>query len=189
LKGFFEKHPEYKNSKLFLAGESYAGKYLPSLANKLLDEKFPFEGMLLGNALVHPIFQRLIKPDQVYNSGLIDYKQRQKMLIIEKDCVSHIQQGFTNERDSPCHKLEEYFKIASGGINFYDIRTYEPSYNRPVVQSYMNRKDVQENVHLKKDVSFIGCSPTVYSHLKNEVLKSSRSQISRGFDFFLNFKC
>lgn len=29
---FFEKFPEYKGRRLFIAGESYAGKYIPDLA-------------------------------------------------------------------------------------------------------------------------------------------------------------
>lgn len=32
LKDFFRLFPEYKDSKLFLTGESYAGIYIPTLA-------------------------------------------------------------------------------------------------------------------------------------------------------------
>lgn len=29
---FLDKHPEYKQNKFWIAGESYAGKYIPNLA-------------------------------------------------------------------------------------------------------------------------------------------------------------
>ena len=32
LKDFFSKFPEYLKNKFWLAGESYAGKYIPQLA-------------------------------------------------------------------------------------------------------------------------------------------------------------
>eukprot|EP01080_Neovahlkampfia_damariscottae_P005882 gene5882-9710_t len=179
IQGFFKNHPEYSDCDIFIAGESYAGKYVPSLANKFLDEKFPFKGLLLGNALVHPIYQRLIKADQVYNAGFIDYKQRQKLINIERECIRHMQQGFTNEKESPCHNIQEYYKISSGGINFYDITKFDPSYNRAVIQGYMNRKDVQENIHLKHNTTFQSCSSVVYDHFKNQVLTSSRPFIQR----------
>jgi carboxypeptidase C (cathepsin A) len=35
LKGFYEKYPEYKLSPLFITGESFAGHYIPAIANYL----------------------------------------------------------------------------------------------------------------------------------------------------------
>ena len=35
LLGFYEKYPEYAKNPLFLTGESFAGHYIPAIANHL----------------------------------------------------------------------------------------------------------------------------------------------------------
>ena len=37
LIGFMEAHPEFKNRKIFLTGESYAGHYIPSIASFVIE--------------------------------------------------------------------------------------------------------------------------------------------------------
>jgi len=58
---FFEKFSEYRKNKFWIAGESYAGKYIPYLAT-LIDgynqyraeegKKIDFRGILIGNGLM-----------------------------------------------------------------------------------------------------------------------------------------
>lgn len=56
LKYFFRsKFPEYINNTFYLAGESYAGKYIPDLALGILNEKpqtIQLKGVLIGNGIL-----------------------------------------------------------------------------------------------------------------------------------------
>ena len=36
IRGFYVKHPEYKDSPLWVTGESYCGKYIPHIAIEIL---------------------------------------------------------------------------------------------------------------------------------------------------------
>ncbi|CAN8245078.1 unnamed protein product [Cochlearia groenlandica] len=62
LQKWFERFPAYKENKFFIAGESYAGKYVPELAEVIYDNMEPnyenllsfqinLKGILLGNPL------------------------------------------------------------------------------------------------------------------------------------------
>jgi carboxypeptidase C (cathepsin A) len=60
LQQFFEKHPEF-DTDLYLAGESYAGKYIPSLAERIVQVgnvgKGQLKGIIIGDGLIDPIIQ------------------------------------------------------------------------------------------------------------------------------------
>ncbi|KAJ6681552.1 SERINE PROTEASE FAMILY S10 SERINE CARBOXYPEPTIDASE [Salix koriyanagi] len=56
---WYEKFPKFKSRELFLTGESYAGHYIPQLAEVLLDHnaqstdfKFNIKGVAIGNPLL-----------------------------------------------------------------------------------------------------------------------------------------
>ncbi|XP_057987120.1 serine carboxypeptidase-like 42 isoform X2 [Hevea brasiliensis] len=56
---WYQKFPEFKSRELFLTGESYAGHYIPQLADALLDHnarstgfKFNIKGVAIGNPLL-----------------------------------------------------------------------------------------------------------------------------------------
>uniref|UniRef100_A0A914C4Z9 Carboxypeptidase n=1 Tax=Acrobeloides nanus TaxID=290746 RepID=A0A914C4Z9_9BILA len=72
---FTNKFPELKNNDFYIAGESYAGTYIPMLAGKLIDDKtnFPnFKGMLVGNGCLNDklLFNTVIQYS--YNHAFID---------------------------------------------------------------------------------------------------------------------
>ena len=57
LRAFFKKFPEFQKHRFWISGESYAGMYIPTLAEQILnnidsivDGKLDFKGMLIGNA-------------------------------------------------------------------------------------------------------------------------------------------
>ena len=58
LSDFFRNYEEYRNNKLFIAGESYAGKYIPDLAvqidkqNLNASKQINLKGILVGNGIM-----------------------------------------------------------------------------------------------------------------------------------------
>ncbi|KAE9598331.1 putative carboxypeptidase D [Lupinus albus] len=71
LVNWFERFPEYKKRDFYIAGESYAGHYVPQLAHTILHNnkkanksKINLKGIMIGNAVIN---------DETDNRGTYDY--------------------------------------------------------------------------------------------------------------------
>ncbi|GMN52518.1 hypothetical protein TIFTF001_021662 [Ficus carica] len=72
LINWFRRFPQYKSHKFYIAGESYAGHYVPQLAEVIFDKNKQVEkrdyinlkGFMVGNALLD---------DETDQKGMIDY--------------------------------------------------------------------------------------------------------------------
>ncbi|KAF5308714.1 hypothetical protein FQR65_LT06075 [Abscondita terminalis] len=93
---FYELFPEIRKNKLYLTGQSYAGKYLPALAYKILKEnsngknKIWLHGLAIGNAYADPINQ-FDYSEYLYQIGLVDFKVKEQMREMGKKAVKHIE--------------------------------------------------------------------------------------------------
>jgi serine carboxypeptidase-like clade 2 len=64
LLSFYKKFPEYLENEFHISGESYAGVYIPTLANKIIDYNaapsdpevphVPLVGLAIGNGCTDP---------------------------------------------------------------------------------------------------------------------------------------
>ena len=75
LKSFFAKFPHLANNSFYIAGESYAGHYVPQLAEIVLDYRFPvnFKGIAIGNGYLDPWLERETENDFFQYHNLIDF--------------------------------------------------------------------------------------------------------------------
>lgn len=70
LLGWFERFPEYKTYDFYIAGESYAGHYVPELAKLIIDmndigkSSILLKGILIGNAAIN---------DLTDTKGIVDF--------------------------------------------------------------------------------------------------------------------
>ncbi len=188
LQQFYLRYPETKTQPLYLFAESYGGKYIPAFASEIVArnrhandaEKIPLQGIGLGNALVDPIIQRYVQTNQAYYANIIGQDQVKILQDFQTKCISQIQQGLYN--DGYCDVVYQYIAMTSGNINGYDVRTFDPSYNRPAVLKYLNRRDVQEAIHITSQHQnttwkFDSCNDFVYELLQDEILTSYKQTI------------
>lgn len=74
---FFTLFPEYRDNEFYVAGESYAGKYVPAvshaihLSNPGASVKINLKGLAIGNGLIDPASQ-MVYSEFLYQHGLID---------------------------------------------------------------------------------------------------------------------
>ncbi|GFT56663.1 probable serine carboxypeptidase CPVL [Nephila pilipes] len=79
---FFTMFPEYRNNDFYIAGESYAGKYVPTLGYMIHTQgdsaKINLKGIAIGNGFCDPETM-LDYSSYLYQLGLIDRKQANVM--------------------------------------------------------------------------------------------------------------
>ncbi|CAN0928579.1 Serine carboxypeptidase-like 42 [Linum grandiflorum] len=124
---WFSKFPEYKTLPFFLTGESYAGHYIPQLAELLLDHnaqskgfKFNFKGVAIGNPLLN-LDQDAGSPYQfLWSHGMMSDELQQQ---IAKDC-DFDDYTFENphNQSAECNAaLSNAMDIVGEYVNNYDV--------------------------------------------------------------------
>lgn len=148
---FFVRHPELAKRPLFLAGQSYAGKFLPKLATRILagNKKLQLKGLIIGNAWVNPLLQQSANADFAYSHGLIDFHQQQKVAKLYQQCAKEIQKQSPSSRraNAVCKKMQEYIQAASGNLNLANIASDKKSSDADMLH-YLNRQDVRAALHV-----------------------------------------
>ncbi|GAV67698.1 Peptidase_S10 domain-containing protein [Cephalotus follicularis] len=126
LINWIERFPRYKHRTFFLAGESYAGHYIPELSQIIVRKhkgvKNPilnFKGFLLGNPLLDDYYDNIGTHEYWWNHGLIaastyndlkKYCPNQTFLFPKKECNDALTRAYAEFGDidpyniymSPC---------------------------------------------------------------------------------------
>ncbi|PPD98247.1 hypothetical protein GOBAR_DD04747 [Gossypium barbadense] len=90
MQKWYEKYPVFKSKDLYLAGSSFAGHFVPNLANALLDDnkqskqsKFNLKGLVLGNPMLRKKLDDLAKIDFFFSRKMINTSLYNE---IKKEC-------------------------------------------------------------------------------------------------------
>ncbi|OAE21763.1 hypothetical protein AXG93_2550s1000 [Marchantia polymorpha subsp. ruderalis] len=177
LINWFERFPQYKNRPFYIAGESYAGHYVPQLAHVLHNHPVTkkhslshinLKGILLGNAELDNYADSAGQIDYWYHHAMISYET---YLGIKKHCKWN-HEYYTDD----CYNLLGYAQAYEiGNIDLYSLYTpkclngsnsrvisrhkrrlkipnqlEEPAYDpcsENYAEVYFNRPDVQKALH------------------------------------------
>ena len=115
---FFKKFPEFKSNDFYISGESYAGIYVPYLAQLLITNKdsINLKGILVGNGLTDlniDIEQALI--DFAYEHALYSYETYQDF---KKYCKVSTFNSMGNSVTKACNKVRKEIRNSLKGIKF-----------------------------------------------------------------------
>lgn len=137
LQNFLDKHPELRDNKIVLSGESYAGTYLPQLAKCIYEAEannIALASVVLLDAWVDPITQMTMDTTYAYTHGLISKRQKEAL-----DREYNILNGNLNQ-------LNWHMQQMTGVYMTNIAKTQDPPI-QPVLD-YLNRPDVREALHV-----------------------------------------
>mmetsp|Transcript_31813 Transcript_31813/g.64042 ORF Transcript_31813/g.64042 Transcript_31813/m.64042 type:complete len:633 (+) Transcript_31813:114-2012(+) len=200
LQAFFksEAGSKYKDSPLFIVGESYGGHYAPAIAhriwrgNKDLKEgllHLNLSGLAVGNGLTNPEEQYQWYAEMAFKNShgieVIDESTYNMMKGAEPMCTKGIHQ--CNKGDGmlnsfACQAAFAYCNMAlttpyrATGLNPYDIR--KPCGDNPLcydfshIEKFMNEDSTKEALHVKEhDPTWQTCNMLVNMEFHTDWMK------------------
>lgn len=200
LEKYFEVFPEDLNKELYIAGESYAGQYIPFIADKLYKSNKEFQknlkGLLIGNGWIAPNIQSLSYIPYLLDVGILhqDDEFMPKLLKQQEHCQNLLNNAANQDKFSiiECEniltRILQYTRDKSAPkdqqcINMYDIGLKDsyPScgMNWPpdlkYVQPYLQKDEVVEslNLNISKITKWRECDGDVSKFLTNKNIKPS----------------
>ncbi|KAK4875408.1 hypothetical protein RN001_011830 [Aquatica leii] len=183
---FYQLFPELQKNDLFLTGQSYAGKYIPSLAYKILKgnsngkEKIRLQGLAIGNAYADPINQ-FDYSEYLYQIGLIDSHIKERMYKMGQKAVKHIE---NKEWLSALNVFSDLIYEARNNTLFQNSSGYLEPFNFLELQgpssiyfrTFLQRKDIRNAIHVGNSIFHDGV--LVAEYLEEEFSQSVAPWIS-----------
>ncbi|KAK4054916.1 Cell death protease [Microbotryomycetes sp. JL201] len=188
LGNFYKVFPEYQAVDTYIAGESYAGQYIPYFADTILrssDLQTRLKGLIIGNGWIspkdqYPAYLQYLVDRKLVKSGSSGYKSVQA--AVEK-CVEQYEKAETSNPSQQGMVLvgscEEILGAISAAtkkddlcMNQYDTDLYEKCGTEwppelKDVTAYLRRNDTVKALHAEQGARlhpWTQCSSTVGSH-------------------------
>ena len=157
---------EYRNANLFITGESYAGAYIPSIADYLIrvqddnNSSLPvltlnLAGIAIGNGVIDSFFQEPSYAEYAYTHGLIPLGAKRKIDADWIQCVENIErsgQPLTRGSFSKCGLMSKVLE-AAGRPNEYNTATfiqYDHLYKKgSPFDTFFQDPEVQTALHVR----------------------------------------
>ncbi|XP_047180668.1 serine carboxypeptidase-like 45 [Vigna umbellata] len=175
LKNWFIKFPEYRNRSLFIVGESYAGHYVPQLAELMLqfnkkEKLFNLKGIALGNPVLEFATDFNSRAEFFWSHGLIS-DTTYKVFTSVCNYSRYVREYYNGAVSPVCSSvMSQVSTETSRFVDKYDVtldvclssvfsqtKVLNPQQVTETIDvcvedetvNYLNRKDVQSALHAR----------------------------------------
>lgn len=169
LEQFFKVFPQYEDSEIYIAGESFAGTYIPYIAKDLLnndvnEKRINLKAIAIGNGWMDPLRQYEGYIQYSIDNNLLSGNYLSKAQAKVDQCKRLYSSSDTIKKYSCEYILDTILNASMEGgkqcINMYDIRLRDKDstggcglYSWPLtlkaMTKYLGRADVIEALHVK----------------------------------------
>lgn len=175
LQRWFLKFPQYRNRNLFITGESYAGHYVPQLAELMIqfnkkEKLFNLKGIALGNPVLEYATDLNSRAEYFWSHGLIS-DSTYKLFTSFCNYSRYVSEYYRDAVSPICSKvISQVGRETSRFVDKYDVtldvcissvlsqsRIISPQENAERIDvciedetvNYLNRQDVQKALHAR----------------------------------------
>ncbi|OUZ99792.1 Peptidase S10 [Macleaya cordata] len=183
LINWLERFPEYKTRDFFIAGESYAGHFVPQLAQLILHRNkntsqtvINLRGIAMGNAYIDFKTCSMGRTDYFWTHAIISDEIKEgistncKFLIPKNEtsqCQEYVQQEMEVLRNIYIYDI--YAPLCDSSSNSSSIATFDPC-SADYINIYLNNQQVQRALHANVTAlpyPWESCSTNLSRHWKD----------------------
>jgi len=181
LTQFFTLYPEYQPNDFYVFGESYAGKWVPTIARKI-DMENPtasvfinLKGIGIGDGFMSPP-DSAIYGDELYQMGLIDGDTRDECKAEEALMKSYAADEQWYQAWATWNSYLGSMNVAMGCPYYYDTRicTFPPEEDN--YATYVQYDTTRKAIHVG-DLCFNCQSSDVYYAMLDDFMRSQRDDV------------
>ncbi|KAI5073745.1 hypothetical protein GOP47_0011758 [Adiantum capillus-veneris] len=182
LQGFYDLFPAFRKRPFYVTGESYAGKYVPSVATYILQKQeqggwLRLDGVAIGNGLTHPIVQIQDHGPTAYHMGVIDENQRETVDAIAMKVVALIEEENWLDAYHSRVELLDFLTNVTDLATLYDVTKtvgyYLTANGTDYLMAFLNKKEVQTSLLKVEPRLWEECNSTVRERMAADVPKST----------------
>ncbi|XP_047041760.1 venom serine carboxypeptidase-like [Helicoverpa zea] len=176
LKQFLQIFPELRTAPLYLAGESYAGKYVPAMAMEIHKHKdtpgadINLEGLIIGNAYVDPdMISHIAWP--FYYFGLLEREQIQTVKPLIDSFQEQIRANNSIEAKNKWNSLVTVLLFITNQKHAYNFLRDDIPVGR--YTNFLKTSEVKKAIHVG-DINFAWVNMTVNAYLAPDFLSTTK---------------
>ncbi|CAH1392267.1 unnamed protein product [Nezara viridula] len=173
LSQFFQLFPDLQKNDFFVSGESYAGKYIPSIGytihknNKINKQKINLKGLAIGDGFTDPE-NMMVYADYLYQLGLVDFNTREELRNLQNEVVELIRKHQYSEADKAWSNILGRLSPEINIYNYLQMDRFDPE---GIFSDYLRTDIVRKSIHVGKHI-FHGQDYSVYNYLLNDKMQS-----------------
>ncbi|KAI3731574.1 hypothetical protein L1987_62763 [Smallanthus sonchifolius] len=181
IKKFIASNSLFESRPIYITGESYAGKYVPSIgyyiikrnANLSASKRVNLLGLAIGNGLTDPVNQVTTHAQTAYFLGLINQKQKTQLEKLQLEVVQLTKEQQWNRATRARTKLLNLLQNLTGIATLYDFRRLTP-YQINIVDEFLSDVKIKKILKANESIAYQKCSALVGSALNDDLMKSVR---------------
>eukprot|EP00828_Plagiopyla_frontata_P041738 TRINITY_DN6049_c0_g1_i1.p1 TRINITY_DN6049_c0_g1~~TRINITY_DN6049_c0_g1_i1.p1 ORF type:complete len:544 (-),score=84.35 TRINITY_DN6049_c0_g1_i1:97-1728(-) len=173
-----------KNSPVYITGESFGGKYIPSIASYILSQnkgsitnKISLQGIAIGDGFTEPITIASEYGAFAFNLGTIDYEERIEVERTILQMVTTSENGQWNKSSDLWNYLVNDVQSKGGNFFIYDMFEYSSPVNFGYSTQFFNQPGVAQLYNVAPGISFGSQSDLVYQNLYWNLLQPATSKV------------
>lgn len=188
LEAFYTKLG-FETRPLYITGESYAGKYVPSIGYYILEgaaagsitPSFQLKGIAIGNGLTDPILQIPVYAPAAHFMGLIDLQQKEELDKLAEQVVAAIKEGRYDLAHAGRSTIMNGLYEMSGVATTLDIRRAVDYYTFPNgsdwISPVMNSPSFRNALGVQGNAIWADCTDFVDEAFYNQTMRSTKYMV------------